>query len=448
MFVSTVRFVEQQKPVTKVQILNHTSHVHDLHAPEKHRQISSDCIFLACRIILMGTTKFCLLVLVADKLLAAAMSIVPHKPHIMCVGLATIDFVATVDHFPEPDEKMRSSSLTIEGGGNAANTACAMGRLAPLVDVTLVTGVGDDANGVQIVESIQNDNVQVLAERYLGNSPFSYILNTNVNGENTRTSIHQPASGDMLIDFVKNLSLNDVSAVHFDCRYPTASVALARRCVDLGIPYSVDVERPREGLLEILQGPTVVICNSNYCNTILGLPSSINKDKIDYRIAAHRLRSVMLEQAPNAMIAVVTLGSKGSCLIKLKEEQWTGEAMIPTTIDDEMNAPTISLQGNCLYCSAFSNVDVVDSTGAGDAFIGGLLTALWMSAIPNPKMENPRHGWRLSTNLLALATALRVASRVASRKLEQPGARRGLPTKDDPFISSELERLMCNTVMD
>lgn len=144
----------------------------------------------------MSTTKFSLLVLFADSLFAAAMTIVPkNRPHILCVGLSTIDFVATVDHFPEPDEKMRSSSLTVEGGGNAANTACAMGRLSPFVDVTLVTGVGPDANGVQIVESIQSGKVQVLAERYPGNSPFSYILNTNVNGENTRTSIHQAPRG-------------------------------------------------------------------------------------------------------------------------------------------------------------------------------------------------------------------------------------------------------------
>jgi sugar/nucleoside kinase (ribokinase family) len=337
----------------------------------------------------MGTTKYLLLSVLAKYSIVAALMTTPNKPHIMCVGLATIDFVATVDHFPEPDEKMRSSTLIIEGGGNAANTACAMGRLSQFVDVTLVTGVGDDANGAQIVSSIQSDNVQVLAEKYPGNSPFSYIINTNVNGENTRTSIHQPASGDMSLKFVENVSLDDITAVHFDSRYPTAAVALARRCVDLGIPYSVDVERPREGLLELLQGATVVICNSNYCNTILGQPSTINKDEIDFRTSAHRLRSVMLEQAPNALIAVVTLGSKGSCLINLKDELRTeDQTSITSTSVDEMNGPTVSIQSNCLYCTAFPNVDVVDSTGAGDAFIGGFLTTLWVSAFSHQKGTN------------------------------------------------------------
>ncbi len=365
------------------------------------------------------------------------------KPHVMCFGLSSIDFVATVDHFPEPDEKMRSSSLIIEGGGNAANTACAMGRLSKFIDVTLVTGIGEDANGKNIVESIENHGVKVLAERFPGNSPFSYILNTDFQGDNTRTIVHQPASGDISMRFVEDLSLDDVSAAHFDCRYPHAAVAMAKRCVDAGIPYSVDVERPRDGLLEILQGASVVICSSNYCSTVLGKPPPVNTNDHGYHEFANHLRTVVGEQAPNAIIAVVTLGSKGSCLITLHETMVDKQNV--TSYIDDANAPVVTLRHHCLHCSPFPNIEVVDSTGAGDAFIGGFLTTLWAYTQRHQKVQNGNSRKRPSTDLQGLTSALRVASFVAARKIRQPGARKGLPLSDDSFISSEFGSLHFTT---
>jgi hypothetical protein len=69
-----------------------------------------------------------LFLVVLGASLASAMTIMP-KPNIRSVCLAVVDFVAAVDdHFLEPNEKMRSSSLVVEGGGNAADSACAIGR--------------------------------------------------------------------------------------------------------------------------------------------------------------------------------------------------------------------------------------------------------------------------------------------------------------------------------
>jgi hypothetical protein len=55
------------------------------------------------------------------------------KPRILSFGIAAVDFVAVVDHFPEPDEKIRSSSLLIGGGGNAANSACGWRTIVKLI---------------------------------------------------------------------------------------------------------------------------------------------------------------------------------------------------------------------------------------------------------------------------------------------------------------------------
>ncbi|KAL3941970.1 MAG: hypothetical protein SGARI_000422, partial [Bacillariaceae sp.] len=130
---------------------------------------------------------------------------------------------------------MRSSSLLVEGGGNAANTACAVAGLLPKDCSNLLTAVGDDPNGNIIVSGLEDRAVNVIAENFPGNSPFSYILSHNdeKTGDNTRTCVHQPSSGDMSVNFVKTIAegaLKDFTAVHFDVRYPTAAVELSKEC--------------------------------------------------------------------------------------------------------------------------------------------------------------------------------------------------------------------------
>ena len=90
-----------------------------------------------------------------------------HKqPCLLSVGIAAMDFFATVPHFPEPDgKKMQSTQLLCEGGGNAANTACAMARLFDNDDVldddddvvNIVTAVGQDANGDTIINGLKEN---------------------------------------------------------------------------------------------------------------------------------------------------------------------------------------------------------------------------------------------------------------------------------------------------
>lgn len=44
-------------------------------------------------------------------------------PRILCIGMACVDVVLTVDDYPQEDSKVRSTESIVSGGGNAANTA-------------------------------------------------------------------------------------------------------------------------------------------------------------------------------------------------------------------------------------------------------------------------------------------------------------------------------------
>ncbi|XLS55361.1 hypothetical protein HN51_005116, partial [Arachis hypogaea] len=91
-------------------------------------------------------------------------------------GSASIDLLATVAAYPKPDEKIRSTSFKVEGGGNAANALTCAARLG--LKPRLISKVADDTHGRAIIDELQADGVDmsfiVVSEE--GTSPFTYII--------------------------------------------------------------------------------------------------------------------------------------------------------------------------------------------------------------------------------------------------------------------------------
>ena len=105
--------------------------------------------------------------------------------------------------------------------------------------------------------------------------------------------------------------------------------------------------------------------------------------------------------------------------------------------DDKSDLPKIALDENgSLTCQAFTGGKVVDTTGAGDSFIGGFLSAIWSHGAANDSTAVP-------TDPVVLGRALRIASRVAARKIEKAGARSGLPKRsEDDILTAEFDALL------
>ena len=81
------------------------------------------------------------------------------RPTLVFVGAATLDAIALVDSFPEPDQRVISQDIIYTGGGPAATAAVTAARLG--VTAAFVGTVGDDADGQRIREGLSSEGVDV-----------------------------------------------------------------------------------------------------------------------------------------------------------------------------------------------------------------------------------------------------------------------------------------------
>jgi len=187
-----------------------------------------------------------------------------------------------------------------------------------------------------------------------------------------------------------------------------------------------------------MSNATIVLCNSMYCDTILGQSET---QKTDAELVT-RLRKVIADQAPRAELAVMTLGARGSCLIRMAQDLQSGDDLVILTDGDSETTPTVTKRHGAIWCPVWRGCNIIDTTGAGDAFQGGFISAIWayVASKGGTKVIKSTH---LPMNDRVLAHSLRIGTRVATRKIEAPGARCGLPyIGDDIFLQSEFNALL------
>lgn len=339
------------------------------------------------------------------------MSVKP--PKVLGMGITGVDLLAYVETYPAADAKIRTSDFKIQGGGNAGNTLTGLCRLG--VRTEILTKVGNDAYGSMILEEFAIDGLDTRhVIRKAGiSSPFTYVI-VDMAGQ-TRTCLHTP-SEDLTEDEINPAVLDGVDFLHLDGRNTLAAIRLAQLANARGIPVMLDAEKDRPHLRELVPLCDFLATNAVFPKAFTGAASTEEG-------------MARLLDMGRARLVFTTLGAKGSMVMGLpsemiggkrggdgnekeRREPRAGEALPLATETRSYACPSTGLALTLVRCDAWPVLpeDIVDTTGAGDAFIAGLIYGLVHS--------------------LSVPHMLNLAGFVAAQKLQAPGARQGLPRRE------------------
>jgi sulfofructose kinase len=293
---------------------------------------------------------------------------------LLCVGVACYDLTFAVAEHPLPDGKSRASALASCGGGLAANAAVAAAKLG--YRVGLLAQLGDDLFGDEHMQELAAAGVCTdFVMRYAGATKLSVIL---AKGDGTRSVIHYAGEERPLPTTTFNLTHLHPKAILFDGHELPIAERLCQHARDNNIITVLDADTAKPGTVALVSQVDYVVCSERFARdfTSEGL--------------MERALAKMTAVAPTI---VITLGAEGLLW------HYAGESgAMP----------------------AFA-IEVIDSTGAGDAFHGAFAACLAAGK-----------SWQ-ATLQIATATAALCCSKV--------GARIGIPTKEevDEFMRGNHE---------
>lgn len=343
------------------------------------------------------------------------------------LGGCGMDMLAQVGEFPAPDSKVRTTGLLMAGGGNTANTLTGVRRLG--LPVRLLTKVGDDVNGGLVLEELERDGVdtaEVVRAEGVGTG-FTYVIVEAKGG--TRTCIHTAAGEELRAGEVAGRveeALEGAVLLVLDGRHMSAAVVLARAAVERGVPVLVDVEREREGLAELLGLADYVVGSEGYW--MVAEPAAANRvDAMTRLLMRGRVKGVICTKGERGSTMAVRAGEEGERGRRDKELLVTRERMAAEVVGrygaGRSRGGVEKGEVEILECPAWPVAEVVDSCGAGDAFIAGVAYGIAVGL--------GVEGW------------LGLGTRVAARQIGSVGARTGLPRREelDESLLTPLPRL-------
>jgi ribokinase len=264
----------------------------------------------------------------------------PRRPRIAVVGSANIDLTTFTDQFPKPGETIFGQKFNLGFGGKGANQAAAA-RLCG-ADVFMVARVGSDLFGPATIENFKKlgiDTTHVKQVEGLSSGVAPIFVEPNgqnrilvVKGANDALT---PAGVDAAAETLKS---TDCIVLQFEIPLETVyyTFAFARKH---GIQCILNPAPGQPVNMSALAGLDYFVPNESEAETITGIAVRSVEDakKCAEKLAGEGIRRV-----------IITLGANGSFL--------AGE-------------------GVSEHLPPFA-VESIDSSGAGDAFIGSFAVFL------------------------------------------------------------------------
>ena len=251
------------------------------------------------------------------------------RPKVVTVGLSNRDYVWGVEAFPPQGSRTPATAYRAGGGGPAATAAVVLARLG--AEVSLYSLQGDDADGMACLQELETYGVNTQNVRRLEScqTPVSAVLVTPA-GERYIF----PYKPDVP-DTAKDLDFSTIATadcVLTDSRYPNLNEAVLKEAKANGVPIVGDFSNTDNWHLAAYA--KYLIVSEECAAQVLG--------RAEPEAALTKLRQF------EEQLVGVTLGEQGFIY-----EHGAGLRHVPAL-----------------------NVDVVDTTGAGDVFHGAYAYAV------------------------------------------------------------------------
>lgn len=257
---------------------------------------------------------------------------------VVVFGSMNMDLTVAVERVPSAGETVLGSDFLTNAGGKGGNQAVAAARLG--ADVLMIGAVGVDSFGDEMVSVLEGAGIDCSRIRHLDGVASGVGVIMRSAGDNrivVASGANLVLSADEVTSDLKEAGrAGDVFLVQGECD-PDATAAALHEAHGLGL-YTVFNTAPASPVPdEVWRDVDLVCLNETECEVMCGI---LPGDDGACRAAADRLRAL------GAGTVVITLGSQGSF------------AVGPD--GGELRVPAVPTQA-------------VDTTGAGDTFIGALV---------------------------------------------------------------------------
>ncbi|KAF2704019.1 ketohexokinase-like protein [Pleomassaria siparia CBS 279.74] len=321
--------------------------------------------------------------------------------HIVCVGAIYIDTVLTIPHFPIEDQKLRASKRTRRRGGNCGNTLEVLHQL--------VGTFGARQASLHLLSVLPNEHsadTEFIRNSFVGEDDQQPSVDINVTcvfrhdsqeaassfifwneEKRTRTIVSINQLAELTVpEFILSATRVEDSKVdagsrqwwHFEGRIPENTVQMIKHMRSTphwqNAQISIELEKPEreEGLREIVPFADVIFCSKLWATTF-GYTS------------AQAFLEHQLPQTRDNVTLCCTWGSGGATAVKKASNG-------------------IEWQSVEAWKSVHGERPVVDTIGAGDTFVAGML-----------------FGFNFHSDDWSLEQKLSFANELAGRKVTQEG---------------------------
>lgn len=259
------------------------------------------------------------------------------RPKICVIGASNLDLISYVPRLPKMGETLHGDRFQMGFGGKGANQAVMAAKLGG--DVAMVTKLGDDIFGRDTLQNFERLGVDI-SHVHITDQAFSGVAPIAVDADGNNSIIIVTGANDLLTEEEIEAARPAIAAAaivvcQLEIPLPITLAAL-RIAREEGVTAIFNPAPARPGLPDELYRLSDIFCpNETETELLTGMPVST---------LAEAEAAALTLLARGAGAVVLTLGERGALLVN--EE---GAIHVPT-----------------------NNVTALDTTGAGDAFVGSL----------------------------------------------------------------------------